>query len=165
MSAEQQKHPQHGAVKYQETEAHARRGYEVLDAPAGATYRAGLYILGMMFLVALLVVPFYWLLARGESRDQPLPKTVVRSAPQAAATYPRLVTSEPAVLQDFRRQEDTVLDTYAWVEKDRGIARIPVAEAIRIVGSRGRLPSFPTAAFAAPPSAAAGAQATPGGAR
>ncbi len=165
MSAEHQKHPQHGAVKYQDTEPHARRGYEVLDAPAGPTYRAGLYVLGMMFVVALLVVPLYWLLARGESRDQPLPETVVRNAPQAASTFPRLVTSEPAVLQEFRRQEDALLDSYAWVEKDRGIARIPVAEAMRLVGARGVLPSFPTAAFAAPPSAAAGAQATPGAAR
>ncbi len=135
--------PQHGAVKYQETEPHARRGYEVLDASAGATYRAGLYILGMMFVVAALVVPLYWLYARGETRDQPMATTVVRHAPQETAAFPRLVASEPAVLRDFRRQEDALLDSYAWVEKDRGIARMPVSEAMRLVGQRGALPSFP----------------------
>ncbi len=135
--------PQHGQVKYQETEAHARRGYEVLDAPAGATYRAGLYMLGMMFVVAALVVPLYWLYARRETRNQPMPDTVVQKAPQEGAAFPRLVTSEPAVLRDFRRQEDALLDSYAWVEKDRGIARMPVSEAMRLVGQRGALPSFP----------------------
>ncbi len=155
MSAQEPNPPQHGAVKYQESERHARRGYEVLDASAGATYRAGLYILGMMFVVAILVVPLYWLFARRETRSQPEAKTVVQKAPQEAAAFPRLVTSEPAVLRDFRRQEDAILDGYAWVEKDRGIARMPVSEAIRIVGQRGALPSFPPAA---------GAAASPGGA-
>ncbi|HVO11885.1 MAG TPA: hypothetical protein VMX54_14190 [Vicinamibacteria bacterium] len=143
MSAQNPEHsPQHGAVERPDPEPQAR-GYEVRDAPAGATYRAGLYILGVMFVVALLMVPLYWLFASRETRDQPLPKSVVRDAPQAEVAFPRLVISEPAVLQAFRRQEDDILNGYAWVEKDRGIARMPVAEAMRIVGARGALPGFP----------------------
>ncbi len=164
MSTQDPRDPAHGEVKYQETERHARRGFEVLDASAGATYRAGLYILGMMFVVALLVVPLYWLFARRETRAQPEAKTVVRQAPQAPAAFPRLVTSEPAVLQDFRKQEDAILGGYAWVEKDRGIARMPVSEAMKIVGQRGTLPTFP-AAPDSQASGASGAAGAPGGAQ
>jgi hypothetical protein len=123
-------------------------GYEKTDAQAGATYRAGLYILGTMFLVAALVVPAYRLLVRQEEAAQKPPAFVAPDAVQPpAAAYPRLVTSEPAVLAAYREKEQELLTSYGWVEKDRGVARMPVAEAMRIVGERGALPTFaPTAA-------------------
>ena len=52
MSADIKKTPHHGEPKHQDSPTHASAGYEKLDAHAGATYRAGLYILGTMFLVA-----------------------------------------------------------------------------------------------------------------
>jgi hypothetical protein len=125
--------------------ADPQAGYEKTDAQAGATYRAGLYILGTMFLVAALVVPVYRLLVREEKAAQETPAYVAPDAvrpPEAA--YPRLVTSEPAALAAFRDKEQELLTSYGWVEKDRGIARMPVAEAMRIVGERGALPTFPS---------------------
>lgn len=138
------------------------KGYETLDAQAGATLRAGVYILGTMFLVAAVLVPMYWLLARREARAQAPAATVIREQPAAAGpAFPKLVTSEPQALAEFRRQEDELLNGYGWVEKDRGVARMPIAEALRIVGERGALPSFQ----AAPPEPAAPAAAGAGGAR
>lgn len=152
MSAEYRKDaPQHDQPKHQDGALHARKGYETLDAQAGATYRAGAYILGAMFLAAALLVPMYGLLARRESRLQSPAATVIREQPAAAGSFPRLVTSEPLVLKTFREQEDAILNSYGWVEKDRGVARMPVTEAIRIVGERRALPSFPAAPLAATP--------------
>ncbi len=131
-------------------------GYEKTDAQAGPTYRAGLYILGVMFLTALVLVPMYRLLSRREAAGQERAATVLK--PDAAApapAFPRLVTSEPAVLADFRAQEDAFLTSYGWVEKDKGIARMPVDEAMKIVAERG-LPKFP--APEASPAAAGGAR-------
>jgi hypothetical protein len=122
---------------------HRTGGYEKTDAKAGATLRAGLYILGVMFLTALALVPMYRALARREAAKQPPPAEVVRteiSAPLVA--FPRLLTSEPATLAEFRAREDALLASYGWVEKDRGIVRIPIAEAMRVVAERG-LPTFP----------------------
>jgi hypothetical protein len=119
-------------------------GHERRDAHAGDTFRAGLYILATMFLVALLLVPMYRLLGREEARSQRPAATVLR--PEAAApvpAFPKLVTSEPLALAAFRAQEDALLTSWGWVEKDRGIARMPVAEAMRIVAGRGALPGFP----------------------
>ena len=121
-------------------------GYERTDAQAGPTYRAGLYILGVMFLTALVVVPLYRLFGRSETRQQPPPATVVRpDAVAPAPSAPKLLTSEPAALAEFRAQEDELLSSWGWVEKDRGIARMPVDEAMRIVAGRG-LPTFPAPA-------------------
>jgi hypothetical protein len=122
---------------------HGHPGYERTDAVAWATIRAGLYILGIMFLTALVLVPMYRFLGRREAAAQRPPVTVLKPyAAPAEPAYPRLVTSEPAVLADLRAQEDSLLTSWGWVEKDRGIARMPVDEAMKIVAGRG-LPRFP----------------------
>ncbi len=138
-----------------------QRGYETLDAHAGATFRAGLYILGVMFVVAAVVVPLYRLYARREAASQGRPASVIQVQPSPETpTFPKLVTSEPLVLAEFRSQEDALLTSYGWVEKDRGIARMPIAEAMRLVGERGQLPAFPapppSTAGPTPPASAAG---------
>jgi hypothetical protein len=120
----------------------AEPGYETSDARAGATIRAGLYMAAAVVAVVVAVVPLYRLLARSETAEQPRPATVLRETP-AEGSFPKLVASEPLALASFRAQEDALLDGYAWVEKDRGIVRIPIAEAVKIIGERGRLPVFP----------------------
>ena len=132
-------------------------GYERTDAHAGATYRAGFAILAAMFLTALLLVPMFRLLARLENQAQPPAAEVVKTEmSEPVQTFPKLVTSEPRVLADFRAQEQALLTGYGWVEKDKGLARIPIDEAMRIVAEHG-LPKWE-----APP-AAAGKPAGPGG--
>lgn len=122
--------------------SHEPSGYEESDARAGASFRAGLYILGTMFVTALLVVPFYRLLGRVETATQPPAAEVVKTeVSEPTASFPKLVSSEPALLAEFRSQEDALLTSYGWVEKDKGVARIPIEEAMRIVAERG-LPKF-----------------------
>jgi hypothetical protein len=139
-----------------EHESHGHDGYEKTDAHAGDTYRAGLYILGTMVLTALVVVPMYRYLAGREAREQRPATSLLKpdaSAPPAA--FPRLVASEPAVLAEFRAQEDALLTSYGWVEKDEALARMPIDAAMKIVAERG-LPTFP--APAPSPAPAGGAQ-------
>ena len=125
----------------QEQQGH--NGYEKTDAHAGDTYRAGLYILGTMVVTALVVVPMYRFLARREAREQNPAATVLKpDAGAPAPAFPKLVTLEPAVLAEFRAQEDAFLTGYGWVEKDKGIARMPIDAAMKIVAERG-LPKFP----------------------
>jgi len=124
-------------------EPHGHDDYEKTDAHAGDTYRAGFYILGVMVLTALVLVPMYRFLGRTEARDQKPGATVLK--PDAAApapSFPKLVASEPAVLAEFRAQEESFLGSYGWVEKDKGIARMPIAAAMKVVAERG-LPRFP----------------------
>ena len=136
-------------------------GYERTDVDAGGSYRAGIAILAAMVLTALLLVPFYRLLARHETKAQPPPAEVVKTdVSEPAQSFPRLVTSEPMALAAFRAQEAALLQSYGWVEKDKGLARIPIDDAMRIVAEHG-LPRFapapgaPAKATAPQPKAAA----------
>ena len=118
-------------------------GYERVDVSAGSTFRAGLYILGAMFLTAVLLVPLYRLLVREEKASQAPAATALRVEPKRMEPRgPRLLVAESKTLAAFRAQEDALLGSYGWVEKDKGIVRIPIDEAMRIV-AEGGLPAFP----------------------
>ena len=136
-------------------------GYERTDVDAGGSYRAGIAILAAMVLTALLLVPFYRLLARHETKAQPPPAEVLKTdVSEPAQSFPRLVTSEPMALAEFRAQEAALLQSYGWVEKDKGLARIPIDDAMRIVAEHGLprfapVPGAPAKAAAPQPKAAA----------
>ncbi len=55
---------------------------------------------------------------------------------------PRLQTHPRQDLLDFRAQEGAVLTTYGWVDRPRGVVRIPIDRAMSLVVERG-LPSRP----------------------
>jgi hypothetical protein len=69
---------------------------------------------------------------------------------------PRLEPYPLAPRQVLRAQEDEVLTGYGWVDKDRGIARIPIDRAMELLVERGLPPAkpMPAAAPAPPPMAA-----------
>ena len=57
---------------------------------------------------------------------------------------PRLQLDPPRDLAAFRAHEETQLDSYGWVDRDQGIAHIPIAEAMKDLAARG-IPGFPKA--------------------
>jgi hypothetical protein len=71
------------------------------------------------------VVPEYPLAATQETRLPP---------------EPRLQTAPREDLQDLHTQEDRILNSYGWTDKNAGVARIPIEEAMKLTVQRG-LPS------------------------
>jgi len=74
----------------------------------------------------------------------------VREARQATPEYPlaaaqenrlppepRLQTNPRADLADLRAQEEKVLETYGWVDKNASVVRIPIEEAMKLTVKRG----------------------------
>jgi hypothetical protein len=61
------------------------------------------------------------------------------AATQAARTppEPRLQVNPRQDLRDLRGQEDQILGSYGWVDKNAGTVRIPIDEAIRLTLERG----------------------------
>lgn len=134
--------------------------YERTDIDEASTFRFGIWILIVTVAVAALLRPVYRFLVGREAGEQAPAATVLTVDPKAMQTpTPRLQVAPSADLAAFRAQEDALLTGYAWVDKEQGIVRIPVEEAMHIVVEQG-LPSFP----APPPSPATGAGAA-GGAR
>jgi hypothetical protein len=61
-----------------------------------------------------------------------------------------LETNERLEINDFRLQEEKTLNSYGWVDKQAGVARIPIDRAMELLAQRG-LPTRPQAG-AVPPS-------------
>jgi hypothetical protein len=50
---------------------------------------------------------------------------------------PRLQTNPRQDLTDLRSQEDQILDTYGWVDRNAGTVRIPIEQAMKLTLQRG----------------------------
>jgi hypothetical protein len=117
--------------------------YEKEDINERSTFWFGVWILALMVGVAFLLKPLYNLLvARGVEGQAPAAYVAEADPAALEPSAPRLQVTPELDLAQFRAQEDAILGSYAWVEKDRGIVRIPIEEALRIVAERG-LPTFP----------------------
>ena len=55
---------------------------------------------------------------------------------------PRLQTDPQADLRNFRAEEERRLETYSWTDKERGIVRIPIQQAMKNLVTTG-VPGFP----------------------
>jgi len=87
-----------------------------------------------------------------EAREQPpLPEGANVDA-RRLPPKPRLQVAPILDLKQMRAAEDQILGSYGWVDRQRGIVRIPIDRAIDLLAQRG-LPSRPQAG---PQSAAAG---------
>ncbi|MCE9613488.1 MAG: hypothetical protein K8T26_04380 [Lentisphaerae bacterium] len=117
-------------------------GYEIRDANT----RAIMY--GGIILTAVVVFSFVymrWLFnhyQRSIARERPPVSELTEQQPIPPA--PRLRVNAVKELTQLHAYEDGLLQGYQWVQKDAGIAHIPIARAMAIVAERG-LPVWPAA--------------------
>jgi hypothetical protein len=92
----------------------------------------------IMALVWGLSVYFKGELAALDPAPSPLPEANARRPPPE----PRLEVNPPESLAELRAREDEVLKSWGWTDKDRRLARIPIARALEIIAKKG-LPAPP----------------------
>lgn len=145
----------HGAHQPLSSEA---AGHEVTDASLDGAMK--FVVITAAFLAAcfgLVWVMMHQLDSREVALDVK-PSPVSGRQGDRLPPLPRLQTLPYQDLAAFERSEASSVDTWAWVDKSRGIAQIPVNRAIEILAERG-LPVPPP--VAAPPAAAAAPGTTP----
>jgi hypothetical protein len=148
--------------------AHAEVGFEQSDVAAGPVFK---FVLGLLLMVAMtaggLVYLFRALGARESARQV---SGVLRPPSGREFPLPRLQVTPAKDLAAFRQDEDQVLEGWGLVDPDKGLARIPVQEAMSLVAARG-LPEWKPAAAtqaaaaqgtAQPPTASRGVPAAAG---
>jgi hypothetical protein len=69
---------------------------------------------------------------------------VAASEPAKAFPQPQLQETELQDLKTMRAEEERVLHSYAWVDPEANVVRIPIDRAIDLLAERG-LPSRPQA--------------------
>ncbi len=121
-------------IQYEKTDAHVRPLYQFLFWISVITILTAILSLGIL---------------RGLQawRDNASTRPAMAEAQEAQqAPAPRLQIQEPKDLAVFRKEEAAILSTYGIVDREKGIYRIPIEEAMRLTLERG----LPTAGDPAP---------------
>ena len=111
--------------------------HEESDVNVGAIMRYGAGLLA----VALVAHVFLWWLLGTYERQHERAQTQVY--PMAAGQQdrlppsPRLQDNPQQELQDLRAKQGALLEGFGWVNKEAGIARIPIEDAMKMVVERG----------------------------
>jgi hypothetical protein len=140
---------QHGNPPHDDPHAHEfpERNPNVAHDPGVEDVRAvsgfgiGLAI-GVIIVVFMMWGMFEWFYAR-EDRANPVVTPAVQSEKPQQPPEPRLQAQPRLDLRALHEGEEQILSSYAWVDPNRGIVRIPIDQAIKIVASKG-LPSKPS---------------------
>ncbi len=111
--------------------------HEESDVNVGAILRYGA---GLLIAAAVIHLFLWWLLGAYERRNE---RAQTQVYPLAAGTQdrlppsPRFQENPQRELQDLRAKQGSLLNGYGWVNKEAGVARIPIEEAMKIVIERG----------------------------
>jgi len=127
--------PHHAAV------SHERRDVNVFQITA---FGIGLLI-GCIVVVFAMWAMFDFLAHREDKKNPALPPTMVRT--QQQPPEPRLEVAPKIELKNLVESEELILGSYGLIDPAKGIARIPIDQAIDIVAAKG-LPSRPSQAGA-----------------
>jgi hypothetical protein len=150
----------------QPTPLHDGFEHEDLSSKGPFYFMAGLVLLGIV--IYLIAFGIYRFLDKYETVHQPAvspmvtPETDTRiMTHEETQTFPqpRLEENERTQLRSFIEDQDQKLATYDWVDKDKGILRIPIDRAMELIAKRG-LPVHPEGASSAPSYAKTSAEKT-----
>jgi hypothetical protein len=126
---------------------HAPRHGDPTDNPAVHHEASDVSIRGIFaFALGLVIVAFFiyfgvWVLfrffqSRAASKVAPEYPLAVQQE-NRLPPEPRLQTNPREDLNNLRAQEDSTLTTYGWVDKNTGVVRIPIDQAMRMAVQRG----------------------------
>lgn len=90
-------------------------------------------------MVGLLVYGIFWYLA-DHPLSSPRPNPFAETEAQQMPPQPRIEEHPAIEIQELHSQEDKILTTYGWTDKDKGIVRVPIDRAMELKLQQG----FPT---------------------
>src|SRR5262245_37301061 len=124
---------------------HAHRAAEVSHAPYEVSDIDALRVtfIGIGLMVAVLVVMtltyvIYGFVTRRYIGQQPAASSLAYT--RTTTPEPHLTVNAPEELRRLRASENATLHSYAWVDKDNGVVRIPIERAMEVLAKKG-LPS------------------------
>jgi hypothetical protein len=119
--------------------SHERRDVNVFQVSA---FGIGL-LLSCIVVVFAMWAMFDFFYSREDAKNADNPAALMMKDQNKLPPEPRLQAQPKVELKDLRADEEAILSSYGWVDPNKGIVRIPIAQAIDIVAQKG-LPSKPS---------------------
>ncbi len=114
---------------------HPKVGHETTDVNVWAI---GKFAIGLVIVCAISVGLLFGLFKYFQSREET--SLAVTVDPTKIFPQPQLQKTPIPDLKAVRAEEEKMLNGYAWVDRTKGVVRIPVDRAIEVLAQRG-LPS------------------------
>lgn len=118
-------------------EHQAHGAHEDSDVSVFAISKFGVGIALSIIVSLMLMAWLLSLLNKEEAQPNTKPSPIAMSNPQKEPPEPRLQDRPLADIRQVRADEDKLLNSYAWIDPDKGIARIPVERAMELVLKEG----------------------------
>ncbi len=99
--------------------------------------RFSVFVLGLMVVAMALIWGVTSFLKKELPKQDPAPPPLEAARETPLPPEPRLQAAPPKDMQEFRTRENAVLNGYAWVDKEKGKAQIPIDRAIDIAVEKG----------------------------
>jgi len=106
---------------------------EKRDASFRVVAGFGIGLLVLLGAVSLLLAGIYAYLSTHDAKSDVLPSMVTPQLPPE----PRLEVAPADTLARLRATEDALLNSYAWVDRQHGIVRIPITQAMILLAKQG----------------------------
>jgi hypothetical protein len=98
-------------------------------------FAIGLLVAGIIIHLLVWVLFQYFTAREGRASPPEFPLAVTQQP--RVPPEPRLQTNPRQDLTDLRAREDQLLSSYGWVDRNAGIVRIPIDQAIKLTLERG----------------------------
>lgn len=111
--------------------------HEESDVNVSAILRYGM---GLAVIAAVVHLFLWWLLGvyeRQHDRAQTQVYPMAAGQQDRLPPSPRFQENPQQELQDLRAKQRALLEGYSWVNKEAGIARIPIEDAMKMIVERG----------------------------
>jgi hypothetical protein len=118
-------------------DAHAVDHHEASDVDVNAVFKFGVGLVVIVVVVASIVFGLFKVFDRRETRGEVVEYPLAVGQGDRLPPEPRLQTNPREDLHDLRVKEDELLKSYGWVDKNAGIVRIPIDDAIKLTLERG----------------------------
>jgi hypothetical protein len=98
-------------------------------------FAGGLLVTGIVIHLLVFVLFRYFTAREGRAVEPQFPLAVAGQT--RVPPEPRLQTQPRQDLSDLRAREQQLLTTYGWVDKNAGVVRIPIEQAMKVTLERG----------------------------
>ena len=112
-------------------------GHEESDVNTAGVFGFALGLTGAGVIIAFVVWVFFTFLLSVAERPVTPEYPLATEQQNRLPPEPRLQSDPRQDLLNFRRHEDELLTSYGWVDKNAGIVRIPIEQAIKMTLERG----------------------------
>jgi hypothetical protein len=117
------------------TNAPVRR--ETSDVQIGGVVGFAIALIVTGVVIHVLVWFLYAYFRREAARPVAVEFPLATAAMRRLPPEPRLQTDPRDDLANLRRNEDRILTSYGWIDRNTGVVRIPIDEAMRLTVERG----------------------------